>query len=110
MADIYSLLDACQSTPHEAGEQAQARVALWDNWLVPVSMDNPVGDDPGYDDDFQQMREEVTGDPLPRAGQPWTRHGGPRLVSPGVCPRHAGAISAPARGLAERTFAEGGRR
>lgn len=59
MADIYSLLDACQSTPQEAGEQAQARVALWDNWLVPVSPDNPVGDDPGYDDDFQQMREEV---------------------------------------------------
>lgn len=59
MADIYSLLHACQSTPHEAGERAQARVALWDNWLEPVTPDNPAGDDPGYDDDFQQMREEV---------------------------------------------------
>ena len=59
MADIYSLLDACQTTPHEAGEQAQVRIVLWENWLVPVAPDNPTGDDPGYNDDFQQMREEV---------------------------------------------------
>lgn len=38
-----------------AGEQ----VALWDKWLLPISADAPAGEDPGYDDDFQRMREEV---------------------------------------------------
>ncbi len=32
---------------------------MWNNWLQPLSADKPAGDDPGYDDDFQQMREEV---------------------------------------------------
>ncbi|STQ79890.1 Uncharacterized protein conserved in bacteria [Hafnia alvei] len=38
-----------------AGEQ----VALWDKWLLPISADAQAGEDPGYDDDFQRMREEV---------------------------------------------------
>ncbi|MGL5424612.1 MAG: type VI secretion system protein TssA [Serratia fonticola] len=38
---------------------ARQHVALWDKWLAPISVDNPVGEDPGYDDDFQRMREEV---------------------------------------------------
>ncbi|MEG1349504.1 MAG: type VI secretion system protein TssA, partial [Hafnia sp.] len=40
-------------------EQAQTQTALWQNWLLPISAANPGGDDPGYDDDFQRMREEV---------------------------------------------------
>ncbi|MHC8314066.1 type VI secretion system protein TssA [Pseudomonas sp. LB3P31] len=31
----------------------------WKAWLQPVTADSPVGEDPGYDDDFQRMREEV---------------------------------------------------
>ncbi|MBA6096435.1 type VI secretion system protein TssA [Pseudomonas juntendi] len=31
----------------------------WETWLSPISADTPVGEDPGYDDDFQRMREEV---------------------------------------------------
>ena len=31
----------------------------WQPWLQPISADSPVGEDPGYDDDFQRMREEV---------------------------------------------------
>lgn len=59
MASIHSLLGACQITPRDVAEQTQARIALWDKWLAPVTSDNPAGDDAGYDDDFQQMREEV---------------------------------------------------
>jgi len=31
----------------------------WQPWLEPIRADLPVGEDPGYDDDFQRMREEV---------------------------------------------------
>ncbi|WP_460123188.1 type VI secretion system protein TssA [Pseudomonas sp. S2_C03] len=31
----------------------------WQAWLQPISDASLVGEDPGYDDDFQQMREEV---------------------------------------------------
>ncbi|MCW8278238.1 type VI secretion system protein TssA [Pseudomonas sp. PCH199] len=31
----------------------------WQAWLHPISDESPVGEDPGYDDDFQRMREEV---------------------------------------------------
>ena len=60
MASIHTLLAACQAEPDALAAQAQSRLALWDNWLQPVSADNPAGEDPGYDDDFQQMREEVS--------------------------------------------------
>ncbi|HBI9831007.1 TPA: type VI secretion system ImpA family N-terminal domain-containing protein, partial [Escherichia coli] len=59
MASVHSLLSVCQTTPRDVAEPAQARIALWDKWLAPVTPDNPAGDDAGYDDDFQQMREEV---------------------------------------------------
>ncbi|WP_110968868.1 type VI secretion system protein TssA [Pseudomonas huaxiensis] len=38
-----------------AREQGQR----WQAWLLPVNADSPAGEDPGYDDDFQRMREEV---------------------------------------------------
>ncbi|WP_312686893.1 type VI secretion system protein TssA [Kosakonia sp.] len=59
MASIHALMGACQITPQDAEERAQARIPLWEQWLAPLMLDNPTGDDPGYDDDFQQMREEV---------------------------------------------------
>lgn len=31
----------------------------WAAWLMPIRAGAPVGEDPGYDDDFQRMREEV---------------------------------------------------
>jgi type VI secretion system protein VasJ len=31
----------------------------WQPWLQALSADSAVGEDPGYDDDFQRMREEV---------------------------------------------------
>lgn len=59
MASVYSLLAACQSESEALTQQTQQRLKLWENWLTPVSAENPTGGDPGYDDDFQQIREEV---------------------------------------------------
>lgn len=59
MTTILSLLDACQTNSKDAGDQAQMRIALWSNWLVPIAADNPGGNDPSYDDAFQLMRDEV---------------------------------------------------
>ncbi|WP_434563956.1 type VI secretion system protein TssA [Pseudomonas sp. R1-6] len=38
---------------------AREQAARWQPWLQPISEAAPVGHDPGYDDDFQCMREEV---------------------------------------------------
>lgn len=38
---------------------AEEQAALWEKWLLPVSEENPLGEDPAYHDDFQSMREEV---------------------------------------------------
>lgn len=59
MATIHSLLDACQADVADSGALIQVQIALWDNWLKSIAQDNPIGEDPGYDDAFQQMREEV---------------------------------------------------
>jgi type VI secretion system protein VasJ len=38
---------------------AREQAACWASWLTPISAESPAGEDPGYDDDFQRMREEV---------------------------------------------------
>ncbi|PMZ85758.1 MULTISPECIES: type VI secretion system protein TssA [unclassified Pseudomonas] len=38
---------------------ARTEADHWQSWLQPISTQSPVGEDPGYDDDFQYMREEV---------------------------------------------------
>ncbi|MBZ7672231.1 type VI secretion system ImpA family N-terminal domain-containing protein [Klebsiella grimontii] len=59
MSTLNALLSACQTEQASLLAATRERVAQWDNWLQPLSGSSPVGDDPGYDDDFQQMREEV---------------------------------------------------
>ncbi|MCZ7837048.1 type VI secretion system protein TssA [Atlantibacter hermannii] len=59
MATLDTLLAASRQHKDSLLAQAQIRTPLWDNWLASVSADLPVGSDPGYDDDFQQIREEV---------------------------------------------------
>lgn len=59
MASLYSLLSACQADHDALVGQAQQSLLLWEKWLQPVSAEGATGDDPGYDDDFQQIREEV---------------------------------------------------
>lgn len=60
MASIHTLRTACQAEPDTLCQQTQQRLSLWNNWLQPVSASSPTGCDPGYDDDFQLMREEVS--------------------------------------------------
>lgn len=59
MATITTLQNACSANSALLLQQAQQQISLWDKWLAPVSPDSPVGADAGYDDDFQQMRDEV---------------------------------------------------
>lgn len=59
MSSLNMLLTACQTEPETLQQQARERIVLWESWLLPISDSAPTGTDPGYDDDFQQMREEV---------------------------------------------------
>lgn len=59
MSSIQALLNACQADAETLLPQARQQIALWESWLAPVDGAQPVGEDPGYDDDFQLMREEV---------------------------------------------------
>lgn len=59
MASIHTLLAPFQVEPDTLCQQIQERLSLWNNWLHPISATSPTGCDPGYDDDFQLMREEV---------------------------------------------------
>jgi type VI secretion system protein VasJ len=43
----------------DAVGMARARATDWASWLAPISAESPAGQDPGYDDDFQSMREEL---------------------------------------------------
>ena len=38
---------------------ARQHAQCWEPWLQPVPGASPVGSDPGYEDEFQRMREEV---------------------------------------------------
>lgn len=59
MNTLNALISACQTEQAPLLAATRERVAQWDNWLQPLSVSSPAGEDPGYDDDFQQMREEV---------------------------------------------------
>lgn len=56
--NLQTLIDTCLcgQDPLPIARQHAER---WEPWLLPVRADAPVGDDPGYNDDFQRMREEV---------------------------------------------------
>ncbi|WP_449557011.1 type VI secretion system protein TssA [Huaxiibacter chinensis] len=59
MSTLQNLVAACQADEIQLRQQAQARTENWQPWLAPVSVASPTGEDPGYDDDFQRIREEV---------------------------------------------------
>ncbi|KGT95503.1 type VI secretion protein [Erwinia typographi] len=59
MNTLQNLVTACQADESLLREQAQSRTEYWQLWLAPVSDILPAGEDPGYDDDFQRIREEV---------------------------------------------------
>ncbi|MBH2866274.1 type VI secretion system protein TssA, partial [Serratia marcescens] len=59
MSTLQNLVTACQADENQLKQQAQARTESWHRWTAPVSDSHPTGEDPGYDDDFQRIREEV---------------------------------------------------
>ncbi|MDS0937990.1 type VI secretion system protein TssA [Enterobacter hormaechei] len=59
MDALQNLVVACQADETLLRQQAQSRMESWQRWLTPISEINPTGEDPGYEDDFQRIREEV---------------------------------------------------
>ncbi|MGF6092972.1 type VI secretion system protein TssA [Pseudomonas sp. 18173] len=55
---LRSLIARCLGE-RDAVSLTQLHAERWQAWLQPISDESPVGEDPGYDDDFQCMREEV---------------------------------------------------
>lgn len=53
-----NLLNALFGTRAPA-DLARTAVARWEPWLQPIRPDAPAGDDPGYDDDFLAIKDEV---------------------------------------------------
>lgn len=59
MGALQNILRACGADENALLALARARSADWERWLVPVNGNEPTGEEPGYDDDFQRIREEV---------------------------------------------------
>lgn len=59
MSTLHNLVTVCQADETQQRQQAQTHAENWQPWLTPVSVARPTGEDPGYDDDFQRIREEV---------------------------------------------------
>ena len=59
MDSLQNLVAACGVDEKRLRQQAQARIGNWDRWLAPIGDIAPAGEDPGYDDHFQRIREEV---------------------------------------------------
>ncbi|MBU5922879.1 type VI secretion system ImpA domain-containing protein [Enterobacter cloacae] len=59
MSTLQDLIAACQADETQLRQQAQGWMKNWQPWLAPVNDTCPAGEDPGYDDDFQRIREEV---------------------------------------------------
>lgn len=55
---LQGLISTCLEG-QDAAASAKAQAARWEPWLAPISQAIPAGEDPGYDDDFQFLREEV---------------------------------------------------
>ncbi|WP_236173453.1 type VI secretion system protein TssA [Pseudomonas pseudonitroreducens] len=55
---LQGLISTCLDG-QDAVALAKARASHWEAWLKPISKAAPVGEDPGYEDDFQHLREEV---------------------------------------------------
>lgn len=55
---LSALISSCLGE-RDALAMARQQASDWESWLEPVDKRSAVGEDPGYDDDFQRMREEV---------------------------------------------------
>ena len=55
---LQTLIDTCLPN-RDPLVLAREHAERWEPWLQPILATSPAGADPGYDDDFQHMREEV---------------------------------------------------
>jgi type VI secretion system protein VasJ len=55
---LDTLIAACLGK-RDAVAVGREQATVWAAWLEPIHADSAVGVDPGYDDDFQRIREEV---------------------------------------------------
>lgn len=56
---LQNLLHASGVEEEQLLTEARSHTADWKRWLLPISSQQPVGEEPGYEDDFQRIREEV---------------------------------------------------
>ena len=59
MATLQSVLHTCGADEKTLLTGTRLRCAEWERWLEPFSDNEPTGEDPGYDDDFLRIREEI---------------------------------------------------
>ncbi|MCE0491323.1 type VI secretion system protein TssA [Pantoea sp. Mb-10] len=59
MRTLQNLIAACQADKTQLRQQAQECTQNGHAWLAPIGDIHPTGEDPGYDDEFQRIREEV---------------------------------------------------
>ncbi|ELW2865644.1 type VI secretion system protein TssA [Salmonella enterica] len=59
MSELLQQLTHSCFTDRDVMVVARAQAALWERWLLPVTDASPVGEDPGYHDDFLLMRDEM---------------------------------------------------
>lgn len=60
MSLLTTLHLACfAKEPQAAHTLAEQHIAQWTSWLLPITAEKPIGDDPSYHDDFERIREEV---------------------------------------------------
>lgn len=56
---LQNLLHASGVEEEQLLTEARSHIADWERWLLPINSQQPVGEEPGYEDDFQRIREEV---------------------------------------------------
>lgn len=59
MSELLQKLTRSCFADRDALDSARTQAALWQTWLLPVTADTPVGEDPGYHDDFLRIRDEM---------------------------------------------------
>ena len=59
MSELLQKLTRSCFVDRDALDVARTQAALWQTWLLPVTVNTPVGEDPGYHDDFLRIRDEM---------------------------------------------------
>ncbi len=55
---LQTLIATCLGE-RDAQSIGREQALAWASWVMPICAESPAGNDPGYEDDFQRIREEV---------------------------------------------------